>query len=107
MSMDRRRFLALGATSLGAMVLGACDSHGPAAARGALRFAMRENEGVERFLFRHTSMDHPATERLVGGAFPSYYVSRGVPTWDAARMGEWALEVSGLVRHPLRLTCRS
>ncbi|MDB4951452.1 MAG: oxidoreductase molybdopterin binding protein [Gemmatimonadetes bacterium] len=104
MSMDRRRFLALGATSLGAMVLGACDSHGPAAARGALRFAMRENEGVERFLFRHTSMDHPATERLVGGAFPSYYVSRGVPTWDAARMGEWALEVSGLVRRPLRLT---
>jgi DMSO/TMAO reductase YedYZ molybdopterin-dependent catalytic subunit len=102
--MDRRRFLAAGGLSLASALLAACDSPGPAPARGALRWAMRKNEGVERVLFRHTSMDDPATEKLVGRALPSYYIAPQVPVWDAGQRGPWALEVSGLVRRPLRLT---
>jgi DMSO/TMAO reductase YedYZ molybdopterin-dependent catalytic subunit len=102
--MHRRRFLAAGGASLGSLLLSACDSRGPAPARGVLRWAMRQNEGVERTLFRHTSMDHAATARLTGDDLPSYYIAPTVPVWDESRMGPWALEVTGLVRRPLRLT---
>jgi DMSO/TMAO reductase YedYZ molybdopterin-dependent catalytic subunit len=102
--MDRRRFLALGGLSAAALIAEACDSRGPKSAQGILRWAERENEGVERFLFRHTSMNHAAADRLVGNRMPSYYISHGPPVWDEAMRGTWALEVSGAVKTPLRLT---
>lgn len=101
--MDRRTFLGLGGASLASLVLGACDSQGPRAARPLLRWAERRNEALERVLFRHTAMNQPETARLAGRALPSYFISRSVPVWDAATRGTWALEVSGLVRRPLRL----
>jgi DMSO/TMAO reductase YedYZ molybdopterin-dependent catalytic subunit len=101
--MDRRKFLALGGLSLSAMLLEACDAKG-AKASGLLRWAERRNEGVERGLFRGSSRDGPDTERLAGDAMPAYYISRPVPTWDAAARGVWALEVAGAVERPLRLT---
>ena len=102
--MDRRRFLALGGLSAAALVAQACDSRGPKSAQGVLRWAERRNEGVERVLFRHTSMDHAASSRLAGGRMPSYYISDAHPVWNEAARGPWALEVGGLVRTPLRLT---
>jgi DMSO/TMAO reductase YedYZ molybdopterin-dependent catalytic subunit len=102
--MDRRRFLYLGASSLSAALLAGCDAQGPRVAKPVLRWAERQNEGLERVLFRHTAMDTPDSRRLAGQALPSYYVSRQVPVWDESTRGRWTLEVSGAVRRPLRLT---
>ena len=104
--IDRRRFIGLGGAALGAASIGAlgCDSQGPRAARGALRFAERKNELLERRLIRHTSMDSPESARLAGRAMPSYFISERVPIWDEAARGAWTLEIAGAVRRPLRLT---
>ena len=102
-ALPRRDFLAVGAASLAAALLAACDARGPEGAARLLRFAERKNETVERWLLRHTSMDR-ARGRVTGDAFPSYHISPSVPVWDAAARGPWALEVGGLVRQPLRLT---
>ncbi len=105
LGLDRRRFLALAGSSLGALLLAACDSSGPKRARTLLEFAERKNEVIERLLLRHSVMNRaPGSAKLAGNAFPSYYVSDSVPVWDPAARGAWSLEVSGLVRHPLRLS---
>jgi DMSO/TMAO reductase YedYZ molybdopterin-dependent catalytic subunit len=60
---------------------------------------------VERFLFRHRSIDRASVAaRAAGAAFPEYYISPRAPVWDAAARGAWMLEVRGQVRRPLRLT---
>jgi DMSO/TMAO reductase YedYZ molybdopterin-dependent catalytic subunit len=104
MTMDRRRFLALGGASLSALLLEARNSRGPEGARKLLRWAERRNEGVERFLFRHTAMDHPESRRVAGRAMPAYFISEKVPVWDPAVRGAWTLEVAGSVARPLRLS---
>jgi len=101
--MDRRTFLALGGSSLAALLAG-CDSAGPRGAQPVLRWAERRNATVERALFRHRSMDTAGSGALAGTALPSYYVSPRVPVWDPAARGPWTLTVDGLVRRPLRLT---
>ena len=102
---DRRRFLEIGAASLSAALLAACDSMGPAGARKLLRYAEQKNEGVERFLLRHTSMDAArGGARPAGNAFPSYFVSDTMPIWDPAVRGAWTLVVDGAVKKPVRLT---
>jgi DMSO/TMAO reductase YedYZ molybdopterin-dependent catalytic subunit len=103
--LERRRFLAMGGQALAAALLAACDSHGPDSARRLLRFAERRNEGVERWLLRHTSMDHAKPGATIAGrSFPAYFVSPAVPVWDEQRRGPWRLEVSGLVQRPMRFT---
>ena len=104
-ALDRRRFLLASGTSLAAALLAACDAQGPASARRLLRFAERKNEGVERWLLRHTSMDHAAAGAAdAGRKFPAYYIAPTVPVWDAVARGPWALQVDGLVTRPLRLS---
>ena len=104
MSIDRRGFLTRGGLSIAAF-LAACDSDGPRWARPFLKSAERQNEKIERLLLRHTSMDRPAASAAIAGdAFPSYFISERVPVWDPAVRGPWTLEVSGLVRRPMRLT---
>jgi DMSO/TMAO reductase YedYZ molybdopterin-dependent catalytic subunit len=103
--MHRRHFLKWSGFSLSGAFLAACDSTGPESARALLRLAERKNERVERLIFRHRSSDRaPVGARPAGGAFPSYHISDNVPVWDEAVRGKWSLEVSGLVRRPLRLT---
>jgi len=112
-SVDRRTFARAGALWLStglswsalSALLAACNSRGPDEAQSLLRFAERKNEGVERWLVRHTTRDRaPRAAKPAGLAFPKYFISDRVPVWDAAARGPWALEVTGLVRHPLRLT---
>ncbi len=95
------------AAAYGASLLAACGSRGPDAAQAVLRAQARRNEAVERWLFRHTAMDHGGGP-LAGAALPAYHVAPAVPVWDAARDGAWALEVvgaePGIVAHPLRLS---
>ena len=103
--MRRRDFFATSGGMTAAWLLAACGSRGPDGAQRVLDYAMRKNEILERGLFRHTSMDMPSSRwRNAGSALPSYYVSDTVPVWDPAVSGAWTLEVSGLVRNPLKLT---
>lgn len=102
--MDRRKFLQVSGLTLSAGVI-ACNSDGPEGAQRLLKLAQSKNEGVERAIFRHTSMDRVrAGARNAGSAFPSYHISRQLPVWDEAVRGVWRLEVSGAVRKPLQLS---
>jgi DMSO/TMAO reductase YedYZ molybdopterin-dependent catalytic subunit len=102
--LDRRDFIALGGIASAAF-LAACNSRGPKSAERLLRYAERKNRGIERALFRHTSMDVvPANAFVAGNKLPSYFVSPTVPVWDESVRGKWRLEVSGLVSNPLSLT---
>ena len=104
MTIDRRRFLSLSATTLSSALLAACDKN-PRSAAGLLALAERKNESLERALFRHDTMDRvPASAKLAGADFPKYFVSETVPIWDTAARGVWRLEVSGAVRRPVSLT---
>ena len=103
--VDRRRFLLAGGGALSAALLAACNSYGPRRAQGILRFAERRNESIERALLRGTSRDRPSHRALnAGSGFPVYYIADSVPMWDEKVRGLWALEVTGLVGQPLRLT---
>jgi DMSO/TMAO reductase YedYZ molybdopterin-dependent catalytic subunit len=102
--MNRRKFLQVSGLSLSAGVI-ACNSDGPEAAHRLLKLAQSKNEGVERAIFRHTSMDRVLVgAKNAGPAFPAYHISRQVPVWDEAVRGVWRLEVSGAVRKPLLLS---
>ena len=103
--IDRREFLTWSGGLVSAAFLAACDSRGPKSAEKLLRYAERKNLDVERALYRHTMIDvvqHGAHD--AGNKLPSYYVSPTVPVWDESARGKWALEVSGLVGNPVRLT---
>ncbi len=111
--LDRRDFLRVLArttgsalaAAYGASLLAACGSRGPDAAHPLLRSAQRRNETVERWLFRHTAMDHVRAGAVsAGGSFPAYHVAPAVPTWDSRTMGAWALAITGAVARPQRLT---
>jgi DMSO/TMAO reductase YedYZ molybdopterin-dependent catalytic subunit len=103
--IDRRELLRLGGVAAAGLLLAACDSQGPAAARKLLRLAEQKNEGVERRLFSERSRDRVARGALdAGKEFPTYFVSPRMPMWDDAVRGAWTLEVSGAVKRPLRLT---
>jgi DMSO/TMAO reductase YedYZ molybdopterin-dependent catalytic subunit len=104
MSVDRRRFLAISAASLGSTLLSACDRN-PAGAHKLLALAERGNQRIEEGLFRHTAMNHvPASAPIAGSSFPKYMISKTTPLWDTAANGVWRLEVSGAVRRPLSLS---
>lgn len=102
--LSRRSFLARGGATLSSLLLAACNSPGPEGAQGLLRAAERGNEGLERFLMRHTRMDRVAPDALLTDAIPSYYISPRLPVWDPALRGPWSLEVTGAVKRPARLS---
>ena len=102
--LDRRSFIQLTGAAVTTALLG-CDGRGPRDAQKILRWAEGRNEGVERVLFRHTSMDRASRHaQSAGAAFPVYHISKTLPVWDASVRGPWSLEVSGLVRRPLTLS---
>ncbi|MFL5606811.1 MAG: molybdopterin-dependent oxidoreductase [Gemmatimonadaceae bacterium] len=104
MSLDRRRFLTISASTLSGALLAACDKN-PRSADRLLALAERTNESLERGIFRHDAMNRvPASARLAGGDFPRYFVSDQMPVWDAATRGVWRLEVFGAVKRPVSLT---
>jgi len=104
MTMHRRRFLTVTAASVSGALLAACGAN-PESARGLLKTMEETNEGLERGLFRHDSMNRvPVSAKLAGPDFPKYFVSKHVPVWNPAARGVWHLEVSGAVRTPLSLS---
>lgn len=105
LGIDRRRFLAASGGAIGALFLAACDSQGPKSAQRILKFAEAKNETLERALLSHTSMNVPRqSAKAAGQRFPSYFVSRQVPTWEESARGVWRLEVGGMVTKPLQLS---
>jgi len=103
--IDRRNFLIRGSGIISAALLAACNSRGPKVADRLLKYAERKNRGLEAALFRHRSMDVvQAGAHEAGNKLPSYFISPTVPVWDENARGKWALEVSGLVGNPVRLT---
>lgn len=103
--IDRRAFFKTSASSLALAWLAACDSAGPAKAERALAYATRKNEQVERWLLSHTRMDYGSPgAKVAGDRFPSYFVSDAVPKYDSTLTGPWMLEVSGMVKTPLKLS---
>jgi len=103
--IGRKDFIRFGGASLSAALFGACDSQGPDDAAKLLAYAEKKNEGVERWLLRHTSMDHTKSNVApAGDKFPSYFISDVVPTLDAAGLAAWRLEIGGMVGKPLSLT---
>jgi DMSO/TMAO reductase YedYZ molybdopterin-dependent catalytic subunit len=104
LAIDRRRFLALGA-SAAAGLLASCDAQGSKGARRIVRGFEGKNEVLERGIFHAGSRNRVARDAALSGrAFPTYYVSNTMPVWDPAARGAWSLEVAGLVRRPLRLS---
>jgi DMSO/TMAO reductase YedYZ molybdopterin-dependent catalytic subunit len=109
LGIDRRAFLnaglAAGAGALVPLALGGCDSAGPESLSGPLSAVGRWNERVERALFRSGSTNvAPLGARAAGARFPSYFIADELPVWDASTSRPWRLEVSGLVRRPVRLS---
>jgi DMSO/TMAO reductase YedYZ molybdopterin-dependent catalytic subunit len=105
LGIDRRRFLAASGGAVGALFLAACDSMGPESAKGLLKFAEQKNEGLERALLRHSSMDVPPRGAMAAGQhFPAYFVSDVVPVWNEAARGPWQLEIGGMVSKPIKLS---
>lgn len=103
--VDRREFLTRSSGLVSAALLLGCESRGPKSAEKLLRYAERKNLAVERALYRHTAMDKvQAGAHDTGKALPSYFISKTVPVWDESARGKWALEVSGLVANPVRLS---
>lgn len=103
--LSRRQWMTASASVLASAWLAACDSQGPRRLDPLLKYAEKKNEDVERWLLRHTAMDHGAPgARVAGDRFPSYFVSAAVPRYDGSLTGPWALEVSGLVARPQSFT---
>jgi DMSO/TMAO reductase YedYZ molybdopterin-dependent catalytic subunit len=101
----RRRFLASGLRATGVLILGglACDSARPR--DGFLGLMERVNERFEQALFnpRKLAPELPERDLSPPGDFPAYKIGWDYPSAPAG----WALTVSGLVKHPLRLTTAS
>jgi DMSO/TMAO reductase YedYZ molybdopterin-dependent catalytic subunit len=103
--VDRRRFLESLGLATAAAAMAACDSMGPRAARGPLRWLERRNEALERWLLSTSDVDRvPTDARGAGDAFPKYYISERMPMWDPAIRGVWRLEIGGSVRNPISLS---
>jgi DMSO/TMAO reductase YedYZ molybdopterin-dependent catalytic subunit len=100
--LDRRDFLRLGLLA-GPAALAACGWDGGPLLEPKLRAISRFNDWVgERILLSPTRLapTYPPSQR--SGSMPSYFISDRTPL--LAHPEEWALEVGGLVRKPLRLT---
>ncbi len=102
--LDRRAFMRLSAFGIGATVLSACNSSGPASAGKLLSFATMQNEKFERWLLGASTPSRTGGLKPAGARFPSYFISDSMPIWDTAARGAWTLEISGAVKTPRTFT---
>jgi DMSO/TMAO reductase YedYZ molybdopterin-dependent catalytic subunit len=107
--LSRRDFLRIGAFAGPASIIAACGWDGGPVIQPRLRRFSRINDWVGEHVLQsghRLAREYPASARTVMENFPSYSISYNetgeYPSPDAGR--EWTLNVSGLVRKPLRLT---
>jgi DMSO/TMAO reductase YedYZ molybdopterin-dependent catalytic subunit len=107
--LDRRDFLRLGLAAGPASLIAACGWDGGPTLEPRLRAFSRLNDWVgEHILYSPTRLapELPESARTSQRNFPAYSITynrtRQFPT--VADTAEWALEVGGLVRKPMRFT---
>ena len=107
--LTRRDLLRLGVAAGPAALLAACGWDGGPTLEPRLRLVSRLNDWVGEKIFlrrQRLASQYPVSARTEAGHFPAYSITynetRRYP--GAPESAAWALEVGGLVRHPLRLT---
>jgi DMSO/TMAO reductase YedYZ molybdopterin-dependent catalytic subunit len=107
--LTRRDLLRLGVAAGPAAVLAACGWDGGSTLAPSLGLFSRVNDWVGEKILQgkqRLAPEYPVSLRTEPANFPAYSITynqtRTFP--EVARPSQWALEVGGLVRNPLRLT---
>jgi DMSO/TMAO reductase YedYZ molybdopterin-dependent catalytic subunit len=104
--LSRRDFLRLGVVAPVSLAA-ACGWDGGSLLEPRLRSISRLNDWVgEKIFFSRTRLAHeyPVSSRTPVMQFPAYSITHNRTGAFPALPSEWALEVGGLVRKPMRLT---
>jgi DMSO/TMAO reductase YedYZ molybdopterin-dependent catalytic subunit len=104
--LNRRDFLRLGVVAP-ASIVAACGWDGGALIEPRLRAISRINDWVgEKIFFSRTRLarEYPVAQRTPMTDFPAYSITRTHTGAFPEAPADWALEVGGLVRKPVRLT---
>src|SRR6185369_11819161 len=103
-SLDRRDFFRLGLAVGPAALAAACQWDGGPGIESALARVSRLNDWMGEHVLlsgKRLAPEYPVSERSRGD-FPSYFISESVP--ELERPEQWALEIGGEVRKPVKLT---
>jgi DMSO/TMAO reductase YedYZ molybdopterin-dependent catalytic subunit len=105
--VNRRDFLRLGLAAGPASLIAACGWDGGALLEPRLRMVSRINDWVGEHILqsnRRLAREYPVSARTPEQAFPAYSITYNRQRRFPDPPADWALEVGGLVRKPVRLT---
>jgi DMSO/TMAO reductase YedYZ molybdopterin-dependent catalytic subunit len=105
--VNRRDFLRLGLAAGPASLIAACGLDGGALLEPRLRMVSRINDWVGEHILqsnRRLAREYPISARTPEQAFPAYSITYNRQRRFPDPPSDWALEVGGLVRKPVRLT---
>ncbi len=105
--VNRRDFLRLGLAAGPASLIAACGWDGGALLEPRLRMVSRINDWVGEHILqsnRRLAREYPISARTPEQAFPAYSITYNRQRRFPDPPADWALEVGGLVRKPVRLT---
>ncbi len=105
--VNRRDFLRLGLAAGPASLVAACGWDGGALLEPRLRMVSRINDWVGEHILqsnRRLAREYPVSARTPEQAFPAYSITYNRQRHFPDPPADWALEVGGLVRKPVRLT---
>ncbi len=105
--VNRRDFLRLGLAAGPASLIAACGWDGGSLLEPRLRMVSRINDWVGEHIIqsnRRLAQQYPLSARAPEQAFPAYSITYNRQHRFPDPPANWALEVGGLVRKPVRLT---
>jgi DMSO/TMAO reductase YedYZ molybdopterin-dependent catalytic subunit len=105
--VNRRDFLRLGLAAGPASLIAACGWDGGVLLEPRLRMVSRINDWVGEHILqsnRRLAREYPISARTPEQAFPAYSITYNRQRRFPDPPSDWALEVGGLVRKPVRLT---